>query len=153
MGLGAVLKTSVLLFTALKFIGAIYLIYLGIRQWKLKDNFYNSSSESKVLTHGKRRAFIQGYMVALSNPKAVLFFTALLPQFLDLSRPVAIQFIILTSTFMIFSFLTLVVYAKSAQSFKSWFSNGNRALWFNRISGIVFITFGLGILRLKNKAA
>ncbi len=152
MGLSAVLKTSVLMFTILKIIGAVYLIYLGIRQWRAHHNFFETPSENKVSSEGNRKSFIQGLFVALSNPKAVLFFTALFPQFIDVSKSVALQFAILTSTFMIFSFLTLVLYAKSAQSFKSWVSNGNRAIWFNRISGMVFIVFGLGILRLRNKA-
>ena len=152
MGLGAVLKSSVILFTVLKVFGAIYLIYLGIRQWWAEHSFFDTSFEERGSSIGGHKAFIQGLFVALSNPKAVLFFTALFPQFVDISKPVAFQFAVLTSTFMILSFLTLVFYAKSAVSFKGWFSNGNRGIWVNRISGMIFIAFGLGLLRLRHKA-
>jgi len=140
------------LFTILKIVGAIYLIYLGVRQWRAKDNFFKTSSENEISAMGNRKFFIQGLLVALSNPKAILFFTALFPQFIDLSNPIAIQFAILTSTFMLLSFLTLVFYAKSAHACKKWFSTGSRAICFNRISGMIFVVFGLGILRIKNKA-
>lgn len=153
MGLGALLEASALLFTILKVAGAVYLIYLGIRQLRAKHNSFNTHPELNIPAQGYRKLYVQGVLVALSNPKAVLFFTALFPQFINVSRPLAPQFTILTSTFMLLSFLTLVLYAKTAQSFKHWFSNSNRALWFNRISGMVFIIFGIGILRLRNRAA
>lgn len=152
LGLGAVLKTSIALFTTLKLAGVIYLIYLGILQWRSKVNLFTGSAETYKLCQGKRKLFVRGLLVAISNPKAILFFTALFPQFVDLSKPVVFQFIILTSTFMFFSFVILVIYALCARSVKLWFERGNRALWFNRISGTVFMIFGLGILRLRNRS-
>jgi homoserine/homoserine lactone efflux protein len=153
LGLGTVLQASTLLFTTLKSFGAIYLIYLGIRQWKSKHNIFEKSIKTSKFNQGKRKSFVQGFLVAISNPKAILFFTALFPQFIDLSKPIMIQFIILTTTFMFFSFLILVIYALCAHSAKGWFAKGYRAIWLNRISGTIFITFGLGILRLRNRNA
>lgn len=153
LGLGAVLQTSTLLFATLKTFGAFYLIYLGFRQWRSKHNLFSKSIETQRPNQGKGKTFVQGLLVAISNPKAVLFFTAFFPQFIDLSEPVAPQFFILTATFMFFSFLALAVYALSARSAKGWFERGDRAIWFNRLSGATFITFGLGILRLKNRSA
>jgi len=153
LGLGAVLQTSTFLFTTLKFSGAIYLICLGIRQWRSKRMVFPQSIETHRPIQSKNKLFVQGLFVAISNPKAVLFFTAFFPQFIDLSKPIMIQFFILTMTFMIFSFLCLVIYALSARSATGWFIKGDRALWFNRISGTFFITFGLGMLRLRNKSA
>ena len=153
LGLGAILQTSTLLFTIVKFVGAIYLVYLGIRQWRLKHFFGGKSVETPKRTQGNKKMFVQGLLVALSNPKAVLFFTAFFPQFVDLSKPIAIQFLVLTSTFMIFSFLSLATYALSARFTTSWLVKGDRTIWFNRISGTVYITFGLGMLRLKNRSA
>ena len=152
LGLGAVLQASTLLFSTLKIFGAIYLICLGIRQWKSKDNIFENSIETYKCKQGKRKSFVQGLLVAISNPKAILFFTALFPQFIDLSKPIMVQFIILTTTFMFFSFLILIIYALSAHSAKGWFAKENRAIWLNRISGTIFITFGLGILRLRNRS-
>ena len=152
-GLGAVLQTSTLLFTILKSFGAVYLIYVGIRQWRSNENIFETSIETSSHTQRKRKSFLQGLLIAISNPKAVLFFTALFPQFIDLSTPIAIQFIILTATFMLFSFLMLVGYALSARSAKGWFEKEDLAEWVNRISGTIFIAFGLGMLRLKNRSA
>ena len=152
LGLGAVLQTSILLFTALKIFGAIYLIYLGISQWKSKHNIFEKPIETSKSNQGIRKSFVQGFLVAISNPKAILFFTALFPQFIDLSKHIFVQFIILTTTFMFFSFTILLIYALSAHSAKGWFAKSNRAIWLNRISGTVFITFGLGILRLRNRS-
>lgn len=153
MGLGAVLKTSELLFVVLKIVGAAYLIYLGIRQWHAKNVLFSQTSVQGAQNHATGRFFLQGVFIAVSNPKAVLFFTALFPQFIDLSQPVAFQFFVLTATFMAFSFFTLLIYALGANAFKKWFAIGSRAIWFNRIAGMVFVSFGLGILRLKNRAA
>jgi homoserine/homoserine lactone efflux protein len=153
LSLGAALQTSILLFTALKYFGALYLIYLGIRQWRSKSNIFENSIETFGNHQRKRKSFIQGFLVAISNPKAVIFFTAFFPQFIDLKKPILPQFIILTATFMFFSFLILLIYALSAHSAKAWFAKGGRAGWFNRISGTIFIAFGLGILRLKSRSA
>ena len=153
LGLGAVLQTSAFLFALLKIIGAFYLIFLGIRQWKAGGNVFDASNLTIQPALGKRRSFVQGFLVALSNPKAVLFFTAFFPQFLDLSKPVPIQFLILTATFMVFSFFILVLYALTARFTKVWFAAGRRALWFNRICGSIFVAFGIGVLRLKNRSA
>lgn len=153
LGLGAVLQTSILLFTILKVFGAVYLIYLGIRQWRSNHDVFEKSSETTKNSRVRRISFVQGVLVAISNPKAILFFTALFPQFIDLSKPFMIQFAILTTTFMLYSFILLVVYAMSAQSAKDWFTKKSRAVWFNRISGTIFIAFGLGILRLKSRSA
>jgi len=152
LGLGAILQTSILLFTILKILGAIYLIYLGISQWRSRHNIFEKSIETSKHNQGIGKSFFQGFLVAISNPKAILFFTALFPQFIDLSKHIFVQFIILTTTFMFFSFTILVIYAISAHSAKGWFAKSNRAIWLNRISGTVFITFGLGILRLRNRS-
>lgn len=153
LGLGAALQTSTLLFAAIKFFGAVYLIYLGIRQWRSGRNIFEKSVQTSGHAQGRRKSFVQGLLVAISNPKAVLFFTAFFPQFVDLTKPVMAQFVILTATFMLFSFLVLLCYALSARFAKVWFARGSRSLWFNRISGTIFIAFGVGILRLRNRGA
>lgn len=151
LGLGAVLQTSNLLFVIIKIVGAVYLVYLGIRQWRVRENIFINPITPADPGPRNHKLYIQGLMVAVSNPKAVLFFTALFPPFLHPSKPLPVQFFILTITFMVFSFLVLLLYAQSAQALKGWFADKKRALWFNRISGTIFIAFGLGILRLKNK--
>jgi homoserine/homoserine lactone efflux protein len=152
LGLGAILQTSQLLFSVLKIAGAIYLVYLGLRQWRATHNIFNSLPADAHRPRTRWNAFVQGMLVAVSNPKAALFFTAFFPQFINLSRPVAVQFLILTITFMLFSFLCLVGYALGAHCVRRWFNQGRRALWFNRTAGAIFIAFGLGMLRVRNRS-
>lgn len=151
LGLGAVLKTSTLLFSLLKLMGAVYLIYLGIRQWRSTDDVFSQETGPGRRNRTMGKSFIQGIFVALSNPKAILFFTALFPQFIALDRPVMTQFMILTATFMIYSFIALCIYAIGARTAREWFARGRRIIWFNRITGAFFITFGVGILKLRNR--
>jgi threonine/homoserine/homoserine lactone efflux protein len=93
--------------------------------------------------------FLQGLLIALTNPKAILFFTALFPQFLRSDRALAPQFLILTSTFMVLSFTTLMTYGWLAHAASAWFADEGRSAWFNRCTGGLFLTLGLGLLRLK----
>lgn len=151
LGLGVVLQASVVLFFVLKTAGAIYLIYMGVKLWRNRNNPFETNGGP--VAGGRRHSFFQGILVALSNPKAVVFFTALFPQFIDVARPVGQQFLILTATFMGLSFLALLLYAKGAHAFRGWLAHPTRARWFNRISGAVFIAFGLGLLRVSRRAA
>ncbi|MEM7736915.1 MAG: LysE family translocator [Deinococcota bacterium] len=152
LGLGTILQTSALLFTFFKFAGALYLIYLGIRQWRSRVNAFTHVPGEAVLQQSHRQSFVQGLLIAVTNPKAVLFFTALFPQFINPDTAFFTQVHILTFTFMSLSLTTLAVYGLGASSARAWFSQGQRVLWFNRISGTIFVSLGLGMLRLRSKA-
>lgn len=147
-GLGALMKASAAVFTAVKLVGAGYLIYLGLKQWRARGSLFTRAAEAGG-DRSNRQVFLQGLLIALTNPKAVLFFTALFPQFLRSDRALAPQFLILTSTFMVLSFLSLMAYALVAHTARVWFADEGRSAWFNRVSGCVFFALGLGMLRLK----
>jgi threonine/homoserine/homoserine lactone efflux protein len=151
LGLGAAMKASGLLFAAVKVFGAIYLIYLGLCLLSSKNNIFEIELEKNKNDRAGHMLFLQGLFTALSNPKLILFFTALFPQFLDPSKPMVYQFIILTITFMMYSFVILGAYAICAQTAKNWITGHYAPTWLNRISGACFVAFGLGILRLENK--
>ncbi len=150
-GLGAVLKTSTTLFLVIKIVGAAYLIYLGIRQWRSKTNFFDNAKDASESKQGKsnKRFFIEGFLIAMTNPKAILFFTALFPQFIQTQQALMPQFLIMTFTFMSISFVTLVSYGALAKKAKRWLSTGQRAKWFNRTLGSLFVIIGVGLLQLK----
>lgn len=112
VGLATLFKTYPLAFTVLKFIGAGYLIFLGIRQLRSKQNIFNTLTIDKISKHtSPRRLFMQGFFLAVTNPKPILFFAALYPQFIDGERPLLPQFVIMTITFMTISFIALMAYA------------------------------------------
>ena len=88
-------------------------------------------------------------MIAITNPKAILFFTALFPQFIHTQQALMPQFLIMTFTFMSISFVTLVSYGALAKKAKRWLSTGQRAKWFNRTLGSLFVIIGVGLLQLR----
>lgn len=125
LGLTTLLIVSGTAFTILKLAGAAYLINLGIRMFRDK----NSSAVQELSRTASRRSAAAGYaegvLLAISNPKAVLFTTALFPQFVDASMPLLSQFATMTVTLMLMSFFSLLAYACIARHlgkrrFGSW---------------------------------
>jgi homoserine/homoserine lactone efflux protein len=151
-GLGALLQTSELLFTVLKVLGAGYLIYLGVRQLRSKNNVFASADEDSAKTaRSGRWLFLDGLTLAISNPKAILFFTALFPQFLDHKAALGPQFALLTGTFMVFSFCSLMSYAAAARTTRHWFRSQRNVTIFNRSCGSMFIALGSGLLTVQRR--
>lgn len=150
-GLGAVFKTSTTLFFLIKIVGAGYLIYLGIRQWRSANSFFKEVEGHSKSKKGKsnKTFFLEGFLIAITNPKAILFFTALFPQFINTTQDLTPQFLVMTLTFMSMSFATLMCYGLLATKAKVWFSKGRRTIWFNRTLGSVFVVIGLGVLQLR----
>ncbi|MEI7611286.1 MAG: LysE family translocator [Betaproteobacteria bacterium] len=151
-GMGVVLATSAPAFTALKIAGAGYLIYLGVKQWRTQENSFSTEKFSPTPNAGWR-LFGQGVSVALTNPKAILFFSALFPQFLSPEAPLSEQFLLLTTTFSLCALISHTFYVLLAHQLRDHFASPGRVQWFNRASGSVFVLLGLSLLTLRNKAA
>jgi threonine/homoserine/homoserine lactone efflux protein len=154
LGLGALLKTSSSLFLAVKILGAAYLIYLGLKQLFNKQALVPSAQTADAQHHTRSSfsLYREALLVAATNPKPVLFFAALFPQFLDTSAPIAPQFFILTGIFMAISFTSLLTYAALAGRMRAWLLNAAIQRWMNRVLGSVFIGFGAALLLLKRPA-
>jgi homoserine/homoserine lactone efflux protein len=151
LGLGALLKTSAWLFAALKIVGAAYLIYLGIRQWRSRLNIFDQAVDTAgVREQTSVQLFLQGQLVATTNPKSILFFTALLPQFMTPHAPLLRQFFALTLTFATCTVVSHLCYVALARGMSGWFAHEARARWFNRIAGALFGALGIGVLRLRS---
>lgn len=142
-GLGALLNASEVFFNLVKYVGAAYLVYLGVRLILQKGIDLNETQGR--FSPGEKSAgkiYVQAIGVALSNPKAIVFLTALFPQFLVVDQPLARQFTILIATLMFFSFAFLMVYALLAHKAKLWLLKPQRMKTFGRVSGIIFVGFG-----------
>jgi threonine/homoserine/homoserine lactone efflux protein len=148
-GVGVLIKTSDIFFWILKIIGAIYLIYLGIKQIFTTHKEFHVSKQQQINTYCPKKIFIKGFMVAATNPKPILFFTAIFPLFLSPDHPVILQFFIMTLTFMAISFISLMTYGFISTHAKAWFFDEKSLEWFYKISGIVFILMGIGMLFIK----
>lgn len=154
-GMGVVLATSATAFMLLKLAGALYLVYLGVKQWRSKTSIVADAPVAQGAANPNSfwKLFRQGLTVALTNPKAILFFSALFPQFITPGEPVAIQFTVLTTSFVACAMLAHLFYANLARLLKTQLATPGRAKLFNRISGGAFVLLGLSLLRLRAKAA
>ena len=142
-GLGALLNTSELIFNLVKYAGATYLVYLGVKLFFQKGIDLNQlQGHFNPEAKSAKKIFVQAMGVALSNPKAIVFLTALLPQFLHVEQPLLPQFSILIATLMFFSFAFLMFYALLAHKAKFWLMKPRRIKIFGRVSGSIFIGFG-----------
>ncbi len=153
-GMGVVLATSATAFTLVKLAGAGYLVYLGVRQWRAHAaTFAPEIAPPIIAARSTRRLFAQGMGVALTNPKAILFFSALFPQFIHADAPAFDQFAVLTVTFAGCALCSHAAYITLARSLRSQFARPERARFFNRVSAGIFVLLGLSLLRLPQKAA
>lgn len=150
-GLGLLLKTSAILFTCLKIIGAGYLIYLGIKKFNNNEAvFLDDANIDPSFKVGYFKKFREAFVVAVTNPKAILFFVAFFPLFLDMNSPALPQFIIMTFTFILISIMSLVTYGSIANSARHCFKNAKVVRIFNRVTGGIFIGFGFALLQVKS---
>jgi threonine/homoserine/homoserine lactone efflux protein len=150
-GLGALLVTSSTLFMITKLLGASYLIYLGVRQFrKGKEQLLLSEKNTNQVNRRYLSYFKEGFFLASTNPKPILFFTALFPQFLDIETSIIPQFFIMTAIFMFFSFVSLFSYGFISKTAKHFLTNQNNIAWFHRVTGGLFVSMGVGLLQLKS---
>jgi len=141
-GLGAVLVASTTAFEVIKYAGAGYLVYLGIRVWRTAATRLVTESRPLAATGWAR--YRTGVLVSLSNPKAILFCVAFFPQFIDRRQALAPQASILLITFAVIETCWMLIYAGGGARLAAWLREGNRMRWFNRASGGVFV--GAGVL-------
>lgn len=109
VGLGAVLATSALAFTLIKWFGVAYLVYLGIKQWRALPS--DLADESAVRPVGKPLVLMaRGFLVNISNPKALVFILAILPQFIDTHLPLLQQYLIIAATMVCVDLIVMAGY-------------------------------------------
>jgi threonine/homoserine/homoserine lactone efflux protein len=150
IGLGAALAASEFVFAVIKWLGAAYLLYLGIRLLlsKGQDGFaVNVNTQNQPKT--RRALYVEGFLVGASNPKALIFFSALFPQFINPNAPQIPQFAILCATFVVFETFWLLTYASFASRIAPWLQRHGRQLIFDRACGATFV--GAGLLLLASK--
>ncbi|HHB7053588.1 TPA: LysE family translocator [Klebsiella pneumoniae] len=145
---GVIITTSQLALLIVKVAGAAYLIYLGIKLFRSVPRVLNNNpdtTETVVLPSAGQR-FRQGLLVSLLNPKPIVFFMALFPQFINPQQPFVPQFSILSG---IFCFLVIVIhslYGLFAHSVKMKMSSGNIFRKLNKTGGVVFMCFAAGLI-------
>ena len=153
LGLGLLLKSSALLFGLVKILGAMYLFYIGVRHLFGRASVLSVQEDGAgaALVPAPHQLFREAILIAVTNPKPILFFTALFPQFLSADAPLLPQFFVLTGIFMGLSFITLLGYAMFAARARTLLLRPLFARWINRLVGVVFISFGTALLTLRRQ--
>ncbi|WP_449474441.1 LysE family translocator [Sphingobium chungangianum] len=142
LGLGALLKASPVLFDALRYAGAAYLIWLGVKAWRAP---VESDEGEATVARPVSKLYGTALLTGLSNPKLIIFAAALFPQFIDTERPFAVQLAILVASFVVIESFWYAMYALGGMKLKRWLLPANRQRLFNRGTGLLFIGFG-GVL-------
>lgn len=162
LGLGAVIAASDTLFHAIKWAGAAYLVYLGISTWRSKPERAEPEvvdivvaslpepSAGAVSGTTWKQLYRKGFMVGIGNPKDLLFFSALFPQFMNPAEAIAAQLIILGVTWMVLDGTIMFAYAVCGSKVIARMGRGGVGRWFQRVTGGAFIAAG-GALAASNR--
>ena len=140
-GIGALLQTSLVWLTVLKWLGGAYLVWLGFQVWRSPAIGIEVRSPAKPSAGWS--LFRQGALSALTNPKALLFFAAFLPQFIDPARSLLVQFVIMAGTFAAIEVATEMFIAAMAHRISPWLVRVGRR--FNHACGGVFMAIGVAL--------
>ena len=144
-GLAAILASSRYGFAVIKWGGVAYLIWIGIRT--IRSSFNNEGEELKVMRISLKRLWLRGFITSAANPKAVVFFAALFPQFINPTMPLIPQILILGATYIVIDGLFLSVYGCGANWLTSRLKSHYRK-WVDRVAGASLIAAAI-LLGLK----
>ncbi len=147
LGLGAIILASATIFTIVKTLGGAYLVYLGVKAWRTPVD--NNNNQRQLELQSSKKSFIifkEGFWVGISNPKAIAFFTALFPQFIDPSRSFIPQFLTLIISIETISCFILMAYAMLSVRVAKYLCKESSIKLFHKLTGGVFIGFGAALL-------
>jgi homoserine/homoserine lactone efflux protein len=150
VGLGTLLLASEALFNTIKWLGVAYLVYLGIVTWRAEPKAFVDGPDAGTTV---RQVFVHGFLVNLTNPKGIIFFVAILPQFIDVARPVAFQYLVLAVTTFAVDLAIMIGYTALAARVLRVMKNPGRLRWMNRGLGSLFVATGIALASFRRVAA
>ena len=143
LGVGVLVASSPVAFNAIRWAGAAYLVYLGVRQFLTKPQLDQEQAES-LRNEPAWSMFRRGLWVNLLNPKAIVFFLAFMPQFIRPEQPLLPQYLVLTATVVVIDILVMwFFFATAAKSFQRFTHNARGQQILNRIFGVLFVAVGI----------
>jgi threonine/homoserine/homoserine lactone efflux protein len=158
LGVGAVLERSVVVFTVLKLAGAAYLVHLGLKAWRQRGSLRDAVADVRAgaatgAAHGRLRTFGEGFAVGVTNPKTLVFFAAVLPQFVDRGHGhAAAQMLLLGLVFNLIALVSDSVWGMTAAGARDWFARSPRRLsMVGGAGGLSMIGLGVAIAVTGNK--
>ena len=148
LGLGALLATSSLLFTALKWLGAAYLVWLGVQLWRAGGTLECGAAQRRCA--GSLRMLGHAWLVTALNPKSLTFFVAFLPQFIDPNVDFWMQMLVFEATFVVLAFANAIGYGLIASRARGLVSSARAIGIFNRIGGSLLIGAGIAAAAMRS---
>jgi RhtB (resistance to homoserine/threonine) family protein len=148
IGVASLVRASTVAFTVLKLIGALYLIWLGIQALRAAHHAAAGAQASRALSVRPMSAlggFRQGFLSDIANPKIGVFFTSLLPQFVDPGRPILLPFLVLGTVFVLMTLLWLSAYCLVAARAAQTLQRPRVRAALDRVTGVVLIAIGLRV--------
>ncbi|BEU03542.1 homoserine/homoserine lactone efflux protein [Agarivorans sp. OAG1] len=146
IGLGALLASSAIAFTVVKYLGAAYLLYLGI------SKFFEKSvalTGKEVANKTSSQLIKQGFIVNLMNPKSIIFLAAFLPQFVNPTQDMTSQYLLLGVTVVMIDCAVMFSYATLASAVKPWLGKAKFVALQNRVFGSLFVMMGIALARVE----
>lgn len=143
LGLSAIIVKSAMLFTVLKYLGAIYLIYLGIKSFLTK-------TQQTTIPKSQKNVYLQGFITNILNPKVAVFFLTFLPQFVTIESTSWLPFTLLGLTYVVVTFLIYSVYILFLAKVQIYLERPLVKAFINKFSGVVLILFGAKLLATKH---
>ena len=143
VGLGALIATSALAFSLIKWLGVGYLVWLGIKQWRAPAEPV-TAEDGGQRAYSRRALFLRGWAVNAVNPKGTVFMLAVVPQFLDLSLPLAPQYLVIAATLGFTDLIVMAGYTALAAKVLRLLKTPRQMRVLNRLFGGLFV--GAGIL-------
>lgn len=157
VGVGALLLASATAFTVVKVLGAAYLIWLGLKQWRSPVDAQAPAAGNALVKHPGlptvRERVLTGFMTNVTNPKGIVFMVAVLPQFIDPHRPLWLQLLILLVTSIGVDLVVMHGYAFLASRAQRWLATAKARRAQNRVFGGVLMAMGASLIMVKRAGA
>lgn len=146
-GLGALLAASATAFTTVKWLGAAYLVWLGVQQWRAADRPLATAAGADLAS---RRALLRrGWTVNALNPKGTVFLLAVVPQFIDAGQPLLAQYLAIAATFGVVEFAVMSGYVLVAARVLGLLRSPRQRRWMNRGFGSLFVAAGAALAMFR----
>ncbi|KAF1036279.1 MAG: Homoserine/homoserine lactone efflux protein [Herbaspirillum frisingense] len=156
VGLGAMLLASETAFAAVKWIGAVYLFYLGWRAWRSREfhglELADGATGAAPAAQPRRSVgalALQEFLLGITNPKAIMLFAAIFPQFIDQTRPAAHQFLVLGSIYLAAEFVSTTIYSLCGTQIRHFIRTSRGVARLNKVTGGFFIGAGALLLAAR----
>ncbi|MFO1343313.1 MAG: LysE family transporter [Burkholderiales bacterium] len=152
VGLGAVLSTSTHAFTALKWLGVAYLVYLGLKQWRASP-VPMAAVDRDATNVSARTLMVKGWAVNATNPKGLVFMMAVMPQFIDSQAALWSQYLAIAATMACTDFVAMAIYTAFAARVLAFFRSEAQIRFLNRLFGGLFVAAATALATFKRANA